>query len=186
MSTRPAIPLQIPSTLTDSPFVDEKGLLSEHVKKFLIGLNGVQSGAIQVRFTNTHAERLKRRASLFAEGTTWKESDTGLIYVSDGENWEPQSGQMSVEFEALPMTLGAGDAGLEVFVSDYNHVLRWNGTGWEFLPGDHSGYTQTFLLDPGIGWLQCDGSTGVATLLSDGTVDFSVDLPNTPGLWYRQ
>jgi hypothetical protein len=186
MSPRPGFPLVIPQFVSKQRVVEEDGKLSENFKRFLTEIPKAQELKIKTRITTTHAERIRQRASEVAEGTRLKESDTGLIYESDGENWVPMSGRLTLEQEFLPTDLGLADAGLEVFVSDYNHVLRWNGTGWEFLPGDHSGYTQNFLIDPGIGWLPCDGSTGVATLLSDGTLDFSVDLPNTAGLWYRQ
>lgn len=187
MTARASLPLPIPVFISKQAFVDpDTGLLSENAKRFFTELPKAHDLKVVTRITTTKAVRLKQRASEVAEGTRLKESDTGITYVSDGLNWLPDSGRMSVTQDSLPTGLSTSDAGLEVNVTDYGHVLRWNGTGWEFLPGDSSGYTQSFLLDPGTGWIQCDGSTGVATLLGDGTLDFSVTLPNTAALWYRQ
>jgi hypothetical protein len=83
----------------------------------------------------------------------------------------------------------ASDAGLLLFVTDYNHLLQWNGTGWQWGPGENgSGYIVAFVNPPNqaVGWVLCDGSTGVASLLGDGTLDFSTTLPNTPGSYFRQ
>jgi hypothetical protein len=69
--------------------------------------------------------------------------------------------------------LTAGDAGALFAVSDYNHVVRWNGTIFEFGPGDPgNGFYASFAVPPALsgGWQRCDGSAttylvvGAATL----------------------
>jgi hypothetical protein len=71
---------------------------------------------------------------------------------------------------ALP-SLGAGDAGYLAWVTDYNHLLYWNGTAWQWGPGENgSGYIQFFAADPGSGWKFLDGTGNPITYLkSDGT-----------------
>lgn len=78
----------------------------------------------------------------------------------------------------LPTNLTPNQKGFLVEVSDYGHTLRWNGTGWEWGPGDSgSGYVSGFLEAPTApGWKLCDGST-VPRLNSDGTTT-NVTLPN--------
>lgn len=78
----------------------------------------------------------------------------------------------------LPSNLGPNDKGFLINVSDYAHILRWNGSGWAWGPGDPgSGYIAPFLSAPTqVGWKLCDGST-VQRLNSDGTLS-SVVLPN--------
>jgi len=79
----------------------------------------------------------------------------------------------------LAGTLGPGNTGQLVYVSDYNHMLRWNGTGFEWGPGENgSGYITPFLVDPSptTGWQVCDGSA-TTQLNSDGTIS-PVVVPN--------
>jgi len=80
---------------------------------------------------------------------------------------------------ALVATLGATNAGLLIWVTDYNHVLEWTGSGLVWGPGESgSGYFQGFAVAPtGNGWHACDGSF-VNYLRSDGTLGGAV-LPNT-------
>ena len=73
---------------------------------------------------------------------------------------------------ALP-TLGAGDAGYMAWVTDYQHLLFWNGTAWQWGPGENgSGYIQFFAVAPafGTGWALVDGSA-ITYLTSTGTTD---------------
>ena len=69
----------------------------------------------------------------------------------------------------IPVGLTANDVDFMFFATDYQHLYRWNGTGWEFGPGD-----------PGSGWIAgnggiqgglwalCDGSN-VTIALSNGS-----------------
>ena len=79
----------------------------------------------------------------------------------------------------LASTFGPGNSGQLVYVTDYNHQLRWNGSGFDWGPGeDGSGYILPFLNDPSptTGWQLCDGSA-TTKLNSDGTTS-PVVVPN--------
>lgn len=57
--------------------------------------------------------------------------------------------------------LSQGDAGALFAVSDYNHVIRWTGTIFEFAAGDPgNGFYALFAFPPALtgGWQLCDGS----------------------------
>ena len=80
--------------------------------------------------------------------------------------------------QATLPNLTTADAGALIHVTDYNHVLQWTGSGWEWGPGDAGGgFIQGFLTAPvSTGWKICDGST--ANMLNgDGTVT-AVKLPD--------
>jgi hypothetical protein len=79
----------------------------------------------------------------------------------------------------LAATLGTTNAGLLVWVTDYNHVLEWTGSAYQWGPGENgSAYFQGFAVAPtGNGWHVCNGAF-VNYLKSDGTLGGAV-LPNT-------
>ena len=54
---------------------------------------------------------------------------------------------------SLTAKLTAQASGVLVYISDYNHVLQWSGSAWDWGPGDlGSGYLQAFDVDPtGVG-----------------------------------
>lgn len=83
------------------------------------------------------------------------------------------------QLSALAATLGTSNAGLLVQVTDYNHVLEWNGTAYQWGPGENgSAFFQGFAVAPtGNGWHVCDGSF-VNYLKSNGTLG-GATLPNT-------
>ena len=83
---------------------------------------------------------------------------------------------------AIAATLGSSNKGQPVYVTDYDHILYWTGTGWSFRNGDRSDYTQLFndAPNPSIGWHLCDGSVGVSYLKSDGTLGTKT-LPDLVG-----
>jgi hypothetical protein len=118
-----------------------------------------------------------------ADGTLYCETDTGAVYqwrVSTVRMQRPTGEWVLVfgsayqrtqsQLAALAAVLGAGDAGLLVEVTDYAHILRWDGAAWEWGPGETGGgFVAAFAIDPtGAGWQLCDGTT-VAYLESDGT-----------------
>lgn len=79
--------------------------------------------------------------------------------------------RLQSELVALAGNLKRSDVGLLVWVSDFAHTLEWNGTGWQFAPGDGpGGYIQAFAVDPdpADGWRLCDGSA-TTYLKKDGT-----------------
>lgn len=83
---------------------------------------------------------------------------------------------------ALPTDLSGGDLGVLIFLADYGHLLRWDGAAWEWGPGDDgSGYIQDFLVDPGVGWVLCDGATSDYLTVTPTVAAVPITLPNDPG-----
>lgn len=66
-------------------------------------------------------------------------------------------------------TLTSGSIPVFIFVSDYVHLLYWDGTTSVFC-GDQSGCISLWESDPGIGYHLCDGST-VNRLNANGSTD---------------
>jgi hypothetical protein len=75
------------------------------------------------------------------------------------------------QLAALAATLTSGDKGLLVNVTDYSHVLQWNGSGFVFVEGDSSNYYVEGGTSAPFGgkWAPADGST-VSVLKGDGTL----------------
>ena len=91
---------------------------------------------------------------------------------------------------SLIPVLGAQDVGMLVAITDYNHVLEWNGTEFQWGPGEsgsnwYSAGPATATAPSAPGWAACDGST-VSYLNGDGTLTAGLVLPTTPGTWFRQ
>ena len=81
-------------------------------------------------------------------------------------------------------TLTAGDAGFLYHVTDYNHTVRWNGTIWEFAPGDvGNGFKRNFAFAPQeAGWALMDGSTvNYLVVGSAALTTASIVLPDLDG-----
>lgn len=96
-----------------------------------------------------------------------------VAWASDGTSWLYSYGIQSrtqAQLAALAATLGTTDAGYLVWVTDYEHVLRWSGTVWTFGPGDAGGgYIAHFLAAPnGNGWVLVNGAA-TTILKADGT-----------------
>jgi hypothetical protein len=106
--------------------------------------------------------------------TIFEASDRNYVaWASDGASWLYSYGIQSrtqAQLAALAATLGTADAGYLVWVTDYEHVLRWSGTVWTFGPGDAGGgYVAYFLAAPnGNGWVLVNG-TATTILKADGT-----------------
>lgn len=133
--------------------------------------------------SDTHANRANYSAATY-QRFPFLETDRNLLYVSNGTNWIYMAGEMAVTqsaVSAIAAALTTADTGLMLDVTDYGHRLRWDGTDFEWAPGDSgSGMTQLFEIDPtGAGWHLYDGST-VNYLKADGTTG-SVTLPNLAG-----
>lgn len=120
-----------------------------------------------------------------SEGALYYESDRTVFYrsvmVSNVATWVYFSGTFTCTQATLP-TLGTADAGFLAYVSDYNHVLQWSGSAWNWAPGENgSGMLQLFEVDPtGTGWHLYDGST-VNYLKATGALG-SITLPDLTSL----
>ena len=188
--------LNLPAPMSRSPLVDSQGVLTPDSQKFIADLPKAMTGKLDLANFDTRASRLSADVTKLADGTLWVETDTNLLYMVHGNSWQYVAGFLKTTADLLAVdatgsvtkSLGTPDTNLLIEVTDFAHILRWNGTGLEWGPGEQGGgYIVPFQLAPTQqGWLLCDGSTGVATLQSDGTQDFSVTLPNTAGSYYRQ
>lgn len=82
---------------------------------------------------------------------------------------------------SLP-TPSASESGTLFYVTDYRHLLLWNGSAWEWGPGDAgSGFIAAFIAapNPATGWAVCDGAA-VNVLNPTGTTS-SVTTPDLRG-----
>lgn len=63
----------------------------------------------------------------------------------------------------IPTDLGDTDEGYTYYATDFDHTFYWNGTGWEWGPGETKpGALIHHDSDPGTGWHVCDGTMGVS------------------------
>jgi hypothetical protein len=91
---------------------------------------------------------------------------------------------------ALPTDLGLNDAGFLLFIPDFAHLVRWNGTVWQFAPGDEgNGFTRDYLTTPPTsGWQLCDGSTTSMLMVGQATLrSQSIKLPDetSAGVYHK-
>lgn len=184
--TQVVTPSTLPQQLLRAPVVDDKGLVTWVWTKFFQSLPF--SIKVQQLVKGTHSVKTALPASQYADGSLFYETDRKLWYAAVGNSWNYLTGYLQVPQSALPTDLGASDTGLLAYVTDFAHVLMWTGTGWVWGPGDPgSDMVLAFVTgpDPITGWQACDGSANVSRLNFDGSVDF-VNVPNTPGSFYRQ
>lgn len=151
----------------------------------LLLINEKASGNTQLIF-DTHANRGNYPAAQYYPALYFEtDANSTLIYRSTGTAWAYAGGMNRGTLASLPATLGADDSGYIYEVTDYWHLLRWNGANWIWGPGDvGSGYYQLFEAAPSTpaanAWQICDGST-VARLNSDGTTtNVTLDDLTTP------
>jgi hypothetical protein len=125
-------------------------------------------------------------ANLTAVGTYGTETDRGLLYqvqtVNASQVWVYVSGVMRADFASEPTDLGANDEDLLWSVTDYSHLLRWTGTGWEFADGGGK-YIADFVGAPDAnGWQLCDGSATHYLHITGGAVsEVAFTTPNLTG-----
>jgi len=187
MSSAPVLaPPSFPQQLLRTPMVNQAGLCTYLWTKFFQSLPFNLKTQQLVRGTHTVREEIF--ASQYADGSEFYETDRGVWYSAVGNSWIYKAGVMRASILAIPLDLGPNDAGFLFYVNEYAHVLMWLGTGWTWGPGEAgSDYVLPFVSGPNptTGWRHCDGSSGVSSLRSDGSVA-QVTVPNTPGSWYRQ
>ena len=120
----------------------------------------------------THQERLENYpAANYSDATLFYETDRGVFYVDVSSEWTYATGVMQNTQSNLPTDLSALDAGFLFAVTDYEHLLSWSGTKWEWGPGEGgSGFIVSFVTPPsGPGWHVSDGSK-VSMLTENGTL----------------
>lgn len=128
-------------------------------------------GAVASIITDTHANRVANYpAANYPLGTIFYESDRNLLYkdndVAGTNHWQYLYGEMPIlqaSIAALVATLGQDDDGLQLFVTNYNHRLRWvYGAGpgaFTWGAGETgSGYKADFAIAPtAVGWILLNG-----------------------------
>lgn len=95
--------------------------------------------------------------------------------------------RLQSELAATVTALNGKPPGQLVYVTDYNHLLIWIGSAFQWAPGEcESDWFQMRASPPAsLGWQICDGTTGVNFLMSDGTLG-TRDLPDvTSGAYAR-
>lgn len=106
-------------------------------------------------------------------------TQTGVNYSVASGRWVYLSGECTTVQASIPADLGENDAGFLESVSDYAHILEWNGSAFTWGPGESgSGYFAAFVAAPtGNGWAACSGGS-VSYLQAAGTLA-SATLPAT-------
>lgn len=94
--------------------------------------------------------------------------------VKQAPTWTLLSGIIYGNQNQIPNNFTINEAGVIFGVLDYGHQLVWNGTAWNFSPGDPG--SKYFVDTPGTrpngpvgAWALCDG-TAVNILQNDGTL----------------
>lgn len=82
---------------------------------------------------------------------------------------------------AVQPTLAAGDANSFWLVTDYAHLVYWDGAAWQWADGDRPGRFGDFDSDPGIGWGLCDGSTYTALVVGATLTTRNIVTPDLKG-----
>jgi hypothetical protein len=131
---------------------------------------------------DTHANRLALYpASTTATGTLFWETDRTVLYIvieSAGvRSWQYSAGMFSAAFASRPTDLGTGDANFLMWVSTYNHIMKWVGNAWVFTD-TQGGYFIDAAVALGAGWLLCDGTA--TTYLTISGADLAETAFTTP------
>lgn len=167
--------------------LNEDGFFVWPWNKFFQALEVFKQGAPQY-FFDSHVNRVKINPQNTGVGSLFYETDRTVLYISSASGtWLYVAGIFSTVQIALPADLGASDAGFLANVADYSHVLEWNGTAWQWGPGEvGGGYTVPFVNPPNpiTGWHAANGAS-VNLLQSNGGIT-PVTVPNTAGSFFRQ
>ena len=153
--------------------------------KFFQTLERLRQNAPQYFFA-PHATRVKLNPQNVGIGTIFYETDRKLSYIASDSAWVYEAGIMQTTSDGIPQDLGVNDSGVLIEVMDYNHKLQWNGTGWQWGPGETGGgFTMSFSSAPKpiTGWHAADGST-VDQLQPDGGIK-PVTVPSVAGAYFR-
>ena len=125
--------------------------------RWRVYFEGAVSG---ITFTSgLRSVRLATNISTLADGSLFRETDTGLIYMAVAGVWIYDSGEFTgtvAQINALALT--AADAGVIANVTIYLHRLRWTGTAFQFTCCDSAELIDTPLAKTGTQWVLCDGS----------------------------
>jgi hypothetical protein len=127
-------------------------------------------------FYGTRQERGDRyKAADYTLGTVYRETDTGLRYQCErfqgAQQWAYLGGVHVAAFASRLTGLVAADGGLIWRDSTHEHLLRWTGSGWEFLDTPGGWFAGGHVAAPeGTGWALCDGGNTTYLTISAGAV----------------
>lgn len=136
------------------------------------------AGTILVPFVPVREAVVDRLRMMTREWQHWARSVTGVM-----QTLQSYRGVLVGTLAEQPTGLGPSHAGLLYMVTDLGHECRWNGTAWEFAPGDEgNGFFRDFAVAPQMsGWWQvCDGSA--TTRLVVGGITLTTAAFTTPNL----
>jgi hypothetical protein len=145
-------------------------------------------------FADTHANRVSLYpAAAYVNGSRFFESDRNVVYICVNSVWQYADGIFACTFANAPADLGSNDAGFLCRITTgtggvaYNHLVRWNGTGYE-AADSFGGYFMDFAVAPTeSGWQICDGTaTKVLQISSGALVETAFTTPNLTGGAYRK
>ena len=78
-------------------------------------------------------------------------------------------------------TLGSSDAGYVGFVTDYAHLVYWDGSAWQWLDGDLPGRLAFWSSAPATGWGLCDGTSVDLLTIGATLTTTAFTTPNLKG-----
>lgn len=83
---------------------------------------------------------------------------------------------------ATQPSLGLGDAGYLMWLTDYKHLLRWTGAAWEFFGDSSNAFFADFIIAPQTGlWQLCDGTVVNYLTLGATLTETPFTTPNLVG-----
>ncbi len=142
-----APPAALPQRSFDMPMVDQRGVVTSFWQKILYQF--LKVSRVPVFLSLTHAQRLTTSAASYVTGSICYESDRTVYYVANGGAWVYESGVMQSAQASLPTDLGTNDTNLLLYVTDFAHLLQWNGASWQWGPReDGSDYIAKFVSGP--------------------------------------
>lgn len=151
---------------TDSELVKENRFITT---RWLDWFNRLPVAEV-IQDTRAHRSQYPPSAN---KNRTYRETDTGLTYVSTGTAWIYFFGEYprtQSQIATLVATLAVNDAGLLINVTDFKHKLKWDGAALDFASGDDG--SNYFIDAPSapLGKIVqlCDG-TATTYLKADGT-----------------
>jgi hypothetical protein len=144
-------------------------------------LPGGAAGGIAI--VGTHSDRLSLYpATKYPAGQLYYEIDRSVFYIvrnfgGGALTWTYASGMLSGPRASHPADLGSADVGFLFNVSDYVHLVRWDGVAWELVDAI-GGYFLDSAITRGAGYQLCDGT--VTDYLLDATTNLAVQPFTTP------
>ena len=93
---------------------------------------------------------------------------------------KPKSREVQSGTRANQPVVTASEAGLIYYVTDFAHMVRWDGTTWAFMDGGNNFFAD-FSAPPGTGWALANGT--IVTFLTVGATlgTNTLTLPNLNG-----